>query len=119
MLPKLAGLPRSQLRKLEEGGNVTLLTVQKILEQLSGTELTLGPQPVDESALREALSTGDGEAARARSIGRSAGPHSGRIRRATRYQGSSESDLEAGRRVQTAIEATAAARKRGPKKREH
>lgn len=33
-LARDAGVPRSQLRKLEEGGNVTLETVRKVLAQL-------------------------------------------------------------------------------------
>jgi len=54
-LARLARVPRSQLRKLEEGGNVTLATVQKILDQLPGVQMTLAPAQVDESALHEAL----------------------------------------------------------------
>ena len=54
-LARLAKVPRSQLRKLEEGGNVTLATVQKILDQLPGVELTLSPTPVDTQELEEAL----------------------------------------------------------------
>jgi len=54
-LARLAKVPRSQLRKLEEGGNVTMATVQKILDQLPGVEMTLAPAPVDPEELEEAL----------------------------------------------------------------
>ena len=33
-LARMAGVPRSQLRKFEEGGNITLTTLRKIVEQL-------------------------------------------------------------------------------------
>jgi transcriptional regulator with XRE-family HTH domain len=33
-LAKLAGVPRSQLRKFESGGNITIFTLRKILSQL-------------------------------------------------------------------------------------
>jgi transcriptional regulator with XRE-family HTH domain len=58
-LAKLAGVPRSQLRKFEEGGNITLSTLRKIVAQLPGLQtLNLGaveiqPGGVDQDMVRQ------------------------------------------------------------------
>jgi len=60
-LAKLAGVPRSQLRKFESGVGITLTTFHKIIAALPNLErLTLGPtelqlQNVDVEALRSTL----------------------------------------------------------------
>lgn len=57
-LARLAGVPRSQLRKFEEGGNITLSTLRKIVAQLPDLEtLNLGavelqPGRVDQDLVR-------------------------------------------------------------------
>jgi transcriptional regulator with XRE-family HTH domain len=57
-LAKLAGVPRSQLRKFEEGGNITLSTLRKIVAQLPDLQtLNLGavelqPGGVDQELVR-------------------------------------------------------------------
>jgi transcriptional regulator with XRE-family HTH domain len=57
-LARLAGVPRSQLRKFEEGGNITLSTLRKIVAQLPDLEtLNLGavelqPGGVDQDLVR-------------------------------------------------------------------
>jgi transcriptional regulator with XRE-family HTH domain len=59
-LAKLAGVPRSQLRKFEEGGNITLNTLRKIVAQLPDLHtLNLGavellPGSMDAAAIRAA-----------------------------------------------------------------
>ena len=55
-LAQLAKVPRAQLRKLETGGNVTLVTVEKILAHVPGVELTLGAATPDHAALKKAVS---------------------------------------------------------------
>jgi transcriptional regulator with XRE-family HTH domain len=58
-LAKLAGVPRSQLRKFEEGGNITLATLRKIVAQLPDLQtLNLGavelqPGGVDQEMVRQ------------------------------------------------------------------
>ncbi|HYI11828.1 MAG TPA: helix-turn-helix transcriptional regulator [Thermoanaerobaculia bacterium] len=59
-LAKLANVPRSQLRKFEEGGNITLTTLRKLVTQLPDLQrLNLGaveilPGNVDPVAIRSA-----------------------------------------------------------------
>jgi transcriptional regulator with XRE-family HTH domain len=59
-LARLAGVPRSQLRKFEEGGNITLNTLRKLVSQLPDLQrLNLGaveilPSAVDAAAIRAA-----------------------------------------------------------------
>ena len=55
-LAQLAKVPRAQLRKLETGGNVTLVTVEKILAHLPDVELTIGAVTPDHAALKKAVS---------------------------------------------------------------
>lgn len=58
-LAQLAGVPRSQLRKFEEGGNITLTTLRKIVSQLPNIRsLNLGavaltPGSVDQDLVRQ------------------------------------------------------------------
>ena len=54
-LSKLAKVPRAQLRKFEEGGNVTLATVEKLLAHLPGLQLSLTRRTEDVDAMRKAL----------------------------------------------------------------
>jgi transcriptional regulator with XRE-family HTH domain len=46
----LAGIPRSQLMRLESGENVTLETLQRVLTQLPELELQLMPKGIREAA---------------------------------------------------------------------
>lgn len=95
-LSRIAGVPRSQLRIFEDGGNITLETLGKILAPLG---LTLGLQRNDAAPLLSELQQVIASATRALEMFEAAPPAIAPAAGATRFEGGTEISPSLDRRL--------------------